>query len=168
MNPVSHSIQGFFFFLLVFLLLFPSIAFAQVYGTSNHRVTVIVQPVTVIQVNVGTINLNITGANAIAGQNQMSVTDQSCTLLWGTNSSLRKISINTNLVAPLFAVKVIALAPSFGTAAPELTLSTTAQDLLLNIGRSSGSSNLRYTGIALASQGTGTDSHVITFTIQAQ
>ena len=168
MNPVSHSIQGFFFFLLVFLLLFPSIAFAQVYGTSNHRVTVIVQPVTVIQVNVGTINLNITGANAIAGQNQMSVTDQSCTLLWGTNSSLRKISINTNLVAPLFAVKVIALAPSVGTAAPELTLSTTAQDLLLNIGRSSGSSNLRYTGIALASQGTGTDSHVITFTIQAQ
>jgi hypothetical protein len=96
-------------------------------------VTVVVQPVTVIQVNVGTINLNITGANATAGQDQMSVTDQSCTLLWGTNSSLRKISINNNLVTPLFSVKVVALVPSFGTAAPELTLSTTAQDLLCAI-----------------------------------
>jgi hypothetical protein len=49
-----------------------------------------------------------------------------------------------------------------------VTLSTSAQDLLLNIGRSSGSCTLLYTGIALASQGTGNDVHVITFTVAAQ
>jgi hypothetical protein len=155
-------------FALFLSLIFHSSTFAQTYGTSNHLVTVVVQPVTIIQVSVGTINLNISGANAIAGQDQMSITDQSCTLLWGTNSSLKKITIKTDLVAPLYTVKVVALSPTAGLAASELTLSTTGQDLLTNIGRTSGSSNLRYTGIAYASQGIGTDSHVLTFTIQSQ
>ena len=150
----------------VFLILLPRLAFGQTSG--NHRITVIVNPVTVMQISTGTVNLNITGANAIAGQDQMSVIDQSSVLLWGTNSSLRKITIKTNLTPQIFAVNALAINPTYGTAATEATLSTTDQDFLRDIARSSGSANVRYTGIALASQGTGSDSHLITLTIVAQ
>ena len=99
----------------------------------------------------------------------MTAVDQTTTLLWGVNSANRKVTVNTNLVSPLFALKLLALNPtSPGTAAPEVTLSTTPTDFLLNIGRSTGTCSLRYTGVALASQGTGTDTHTITFTVAAQ
>lgn len=140
----------------------------QVYGTASHTVTVSVQPVTVMQVNGGTINLGISGSNAVAGQDQMSVSDQTTSLLWGTNSSLQKITISTSLGAPLFTLQAQAVNATVGSPNPQLTVSTAPADLLLNIGRSSGSCNIQYTGIALASQGTGSDAHVITFTILAQ
>ena len=143
-------------------------ATAQVYGTATHTVTVQVSVITAVQVAGGTVNLNISNANVIAGQDQMSVVDQSTSLLWGTNSSARKVTVRTSLAAPKFTLKLLALNPTQGTAAPEVTLAASAQDLLLNIGRSLGSCTLRYTGIALASQGTGNDTHVITFTVAAQ
>lgn len=143
-------------------------AFSQVFGTSSHTVTVIVAEINNIQLTLGSVDLTITGSEAIAGQDQMTVTDQSSSLLWGLNSSQKKITVQTNLASQLFSLKVEALTPTQGTAAPEATLSTTAADILLNIGRSSGSCLLKYTGIALASQGTGTDAHTVTFTVQAQ
>ena len=158
-----HNIQFF-----VFLLVIPATAWGQVYGTANHTVTVTVATITYLQVNLGTVNLSISGASAVAGQNSMTVTDQTSSLSWGTNSSLQKISANTNLAAPLFSLKLLAFNPTAGVAAPELTLGTTAADLVLNVGRTKGTCTLKYTGIALASQGTGTDAHTITFTVQAQ
>ncbi len=150
------------------LVLLPGRTVSQVFGTGSHTITVTVQPITVLQVSAGIVNLSITGSNAIAGQDQMTITDQSSSLLWGTNSSLRKITVSTSLSVPLYTLQVAAEAPTAGTAGTQITLSTTANDLVTNIGRSSGACGLLYTGIALASQGTGTDSHTITFTIQAQ
>ena len=148
---------------LVFL---PVIIFSQ--KTDHHNVTVHVQPIALLQINVGAVNLNITGAQFIVGQDQMTVTDQSTTILWGTNSSLKKITVSTNLSAPIFVLKILAVNPTIGMAASEVTLSTVGTDLILNIGRSSGSSSLRYTGVVLASNGAGKDTHSITFTIQSQ
>lgn len=160
---------------LPLLLLFLSLSVlwreapAQVYGSDNHTVTVTVATITNIQVSSGSVSLTITGAGVPAGQDQMTAVDQTTTLLWGVNSANRKVTVNTNLVSPLFALKLLALNPtSPGTAAPEVTLSTTPTDFLLNIGRSTGTCSLRYTGVALASQGTGTDTHTITFTVAAQ
>ena len=141
---------------------------AQVYGTGQHSVTVQVSQITLVQVSAGTVNLNIAAGSAVAGQDQMSITDQTTNLLWGVNSSARKITVMTNLAAPHFTLKVQAVNPTQGTAAPQVTLSTTAQDFLTNIGRSTGTCALVYTGIALASQGTGNDAHLITFTVQSQ
>ena len=155
-----------FVFIMLFLVLLPSFLLSQ--RTDHHTVTVVVQPITLLQINAGSVNLNITGVQWIVGQDQMIATDQSTTILWGTNSSLKKITVHTNLVVPIFVMKVLAVNPTIGTAVSEVTLSTVDCDLILNIGRSSGSSNLRYTGIALASQGTGKDTHSITFTIQSQ
>lgn len=151
------------------LVLLSSQALSQVtYATSSHTVTVVVSTITLLQVSSGVVNLTVSGANAVAGQDLMSVADQGTSLLWGINSSLKKVTVNTSLAAPLFTLKLAAVNPTQGIAAPQVTLSTTAADLLLNIGRSSGSCALQYTAEALASQGTGSDLHTITLTVQNQ
>lgn len=141
---------------------------AQTYGSANHAITVVVNTITMVSVSSGTVSMTITGTGVLAGQDQMTATNSATSLLWGVNSSLKKITAQTNLAAPLFAMKLLAVSPTAGTAAPEITLSTIAADLLTDIGRSKGSCTLQYTGVALASQGTGTDSHTITFTVAAQ
>jgi hypothetical protein len=141
---------------------------AQNFGTGAHTVTVRVSPVTMIQLSSGSVNLNISAANAIAGQDLMSLVDANTQLLWGVNSSAKKITAASSLASPRFTLKVFALNPSKGTSAAEFVLNSAAHDLLLNIGRSSGSCVLRYTAQALASQGVGSDLHVVTFTVVTQ
>jgi len=141
---------------------------SQVFGIDAHTVTVQVAQITVVDLTVGAVGLNMTNGTIIAGQDMMTVQDQSSQLRWGTNSSGRKITASTSLAAPQFQLRLQAVNPTRGTAASEITLSSVPQDLLLNVGRTSGSCFLRYTGVALASQGVGTDNHVITFTVQAQ
>ena len=153
--------------IIALVLTASSFSMAQ-FATANHAVTVQVATITGLQISAGSVTLNIASASAVAGQDIMSVSDQSTSLLWGTNSSSRKITINSSLVAPTFTLNALALNPTQGLSAAEATLSSTPVDFLLNIGRSLGSCSIRYTGIALASQGTGTDSHTITFTIQTQ
>ena len=153
------------FFLALILYVIPARLDAQ---TASHTVTVQVSTIVTLQVSSGTINMTIDGSNAVAGQDVMSTTNSSTSLLWGINSSLQKVTVQTSLGSPLFTLKVLAVSPSQGTAAPEVTLSTTPVDFLLDVGRSTGSTTLQYTGIALASQGTGTDAHTITFTVQNQ
>lgn len=166
-KPVNSHIAFVAASLFLMLAALPETSTAQ-YGTGNHTVTVIVSPITIIQVSTGAVNLNITGAEAIAGQDQMSVSDQTTLVQWGTNSSLQKITAQTSLATPLSSLNMIALSPTAGMAASEFQVTTIASDLILNIGQSSGNATLRYTAIALASSGTGTDSHSITLTIQNQ
>ena len=149
----------------LFLVLLPRLAFGQ---SVNHTVTVTVDPVSIIQINGGIISLNITGANATAGVDQMSsLPNETSLLIWGTNTSPRKITIKTNADASRkFSLKALAISPTVGAAALEVTLSDTDQEFITDIGQSTGSANVRYTGIALASQGIGTDTHTITFTVQ--
>ena len=137
-------------------------------ATDAHTVTLQVNQITLLAVSSAALNLTIDGSVAIPGQDLMVVTDQTTMLLWGTNASAQKVTVNTSLAAPLFTLRVVALSPSVGTPAPEVTVNTVPTDFILNIGRSSGSSQMRYTGEALASQGVGTDTHIITFTIVAQ
>ena len=141
---------------------------SQTYGTASHTITVTVATITNVQVSGGAVSFTITGANAVAGQNTMSATNQATSLLWGINSSLKKITVRTNLATQLFSLELLALSPTSGTAAPQVTINNTAQDFLTNLGRTTGNCTLQYTAVALASQGTGTDSHTITFTIATQ
>jgi len=152
----------------ILLLLCPQARSQAIYATSSHTVTVVVSTITLVQVSSGVVGLTISGANALAGQDLMTVSNEATNLLWGINSGLKKVVVNSSVAAPLFTLKLAALSPSQGTAAPQVTLSTTATDLLLNVGRSSGNCVLQYTAEALASQGTGTDAHTITFTVQNQ
>ena len=138
------------------------------FGSDSHSVTVVVQQITIVQTNVGSIAMQITSTDAIAGQDLMSISNQTGILLWGTNVSSMKTTVSTNLLTPLYTLKVGAINPTQGTPTPEVILSTTPTDFLRDIGRSSGTCSILYTGIASAQTPSGTDSHVITFTIQSQ
>jgi hypothetical protein len=146
----------------------PRTASAQVFGEDTHIITVQVSPITVLSVQGSAVVLTATEADVTPGVDAITVQDQNSRLLWGTNSGARKITAQTSLVSPLFQVHLMALNPTRGTPAPQMLLSTTPQDLLLDIGRSRGSCVLHYTGTALASQGAGSDIHTITFTVTTQ
>lgn len=155
--------------LLVTLMCFPLGVQAQTYGSSSHTVTVTVATITNVAVSSGSVSLTMALANVTAGQDLMGpVTNTATNLLWGINSSLKKVTVRTNLAAPKYTLEILAVSPTTGTAAPEVTLSTTDKDFMTNVGRSSGSCTLQYSGYALASTGVGSDSHTITFTIATQ
>jgi len=154
---------------LLLLVAFPLCTNAQVYGSRSHTMTISVATINNVTVSSGSVSLTISAANVTAGQDAMGpVVNTATSLLWGFNSSLRKVTVATNLAAPKFTLTVLAVAPTVGTAAPAVTLSTTATDFLTNLGRSSGSCTLQYTGTALASKGAGTDTHTVTFSVAAQ
>lgn len=139
-----------------------------VFGDDGHTVTVNVQPITVLSLTGSLVSMSITNAQAVAGEDLMTIVDENSRLQWGINANGRKITASTNLAAPLFQLRLVAVSPTAGSAGPEFALETAARDLLLNVGRSTGSCFLRYTGVALASQGTGADTHTITFTVTTQ
>lgn len=143
-------------------------ALAQIYGSGTHTISVQVAPITVMTVQGGTVAMNVTNANVTAGVDAITIQDQSSKLLWGTNSSARKITAQSSLAAPLFELRLVATSPTRGTPGPEMVLGTTPKNLMLDIGRSLGNCTLRYTGTALASRGIGTDIHTITFTVTTQ
>jgi len=154
--------------LVALIVLSARIAVAQVLASGSHTVTVQVPQVTALQIMTRTLTMTVSAINTQAGQDEMTVTDRTTQLVWGINSSGKKITASTSVATPLFKLKLVALNPTRGTPAPEMTVNTTPSDLLLNVGRSTGSCILSYTGIALASQGAGTDAHVITFTVLNQ
>ncbi len=147
-------------------LVLPQLSLSQVFGTATNIITVDVQPITVIQVSSSILNFTFSAANAVAGQDQMILTDQTSTLSWGTNSSvLNKITVSTSLAAPKYLLQVQAINLTAGGPAGNVTVATTPKDFVTTIARSMGTCTLLYTVTALASQGMGTDSHTITFTI---
>jgi len=177
MTSLFYKSKISFIAITLFLILLPRISFGQTYGTASHNVTVIVNAITVISVTPTTVpTLTIPGgATAVvtAGVDQMTVTDNTTVLKWGTNQTLRKITIYTSLASPLYtlqvlATNIVATPGTAGLAAGQFTISTLAQDLITNLAQSSGHCTLVYTGVALASKGIGTDSHTLTLTITAQ
>jgi hypothetical protein len=151
---------------LLFLITLSPIVRAQTYGSRTHKVTVTVATINKVNVSSGSVAITITGAATVAGQNLIgSVVNTSTTLYWASNSSGKKITVQSNLAAPTHTLALLALSPTAGTAAAEVTLSTTPTDFMTNIGRTLGSCTLQYTGTALATEGTGTDTHTVTFTI---
>ncbi len=147
-------------------LLLPVLLFSQ--ASVPHTVTVVVQPITVMQISVLAVNMPIAGAEIAAGEEMMKAVNQTTTIKWATNGSAKKITVRTDIAGPKFAMMMVALNPTVGSAAAEFAVTGVDHDLLLGIGKSYGSSLVRYTGIALASQGTGEDVHSITFTILSQ
>jgi hypothetical protein len=147
-------------------LVLPAFIFGQ--SSVPHTVTVVVQPITVMQTSVRAVLMDIAGSGISAGEEMMTTVDQSTTIKWATNGALKKITVRTDIVGPKFVMMMVALNPTAGSAAAEFPVSGVDHDFLLGIGKSYGSSLVRYTGITLASQGTGEDVHSITFTILSQ
>jgi hypothetical protein len=133
-------------------------------ATDNHDVTVQVQAINEVAVSGGNITLTINSATA--GQEPDDAVDNTtCDLAWTTNENSKKITVATNQGSPTYTLKVVAQNVSGGTAAPEVTLSTTAEDFVTGVATTIGNCDLQYTASATAAQGTGSDAHQVTYTL---
>jgi len=110
-------------------------------------------------------NITLTVATATAGSEPDADTDATTGLLWTSNVSAKKITIQTDLSSPTFTLNAVALGASGGTAASQVTVSTSAQDFITDVATTTGACTNQYTGSATAAEGTGSDIHSVTFTI---
>lgn len=135
-------------------------------NSDSHTVTVQVSAINELAIIGG--NLTLTINSATAGSEPDDATDSTtCDLLWTTNQASKKITVGTSLASQNFTLKVVAQNVSGGSAASEVTLSTTAQDLVTAIATTIGDCDLAYTVSATAADGTGSDIHTVTYTITA-
>jgi len=136
-------------------------------NSDSHTVTVQVSAINELAITGGNLTLAINSATA--GSEPDNATDSTtCDLLWTTNQASKKITVATGLTPQNFTLKVVAQNVSGGgSAASEVTLSTTAQDLVTAVATEIGSCDLAYTASATAAQGTGSDIHTVTYTITA-
>ena len=150
---------------LVGLLSFCGMVWAG--NTANHTITVTVSTINELSITGGNFTLSISAATA--GSNPTDATDNTTTdLNWSTTDvASKKITVATSLASPTFTLKVVAQTVSSGTAAAEVTLSTTAADFVTGISTTIGTCDLSYTAQATAAQGTGSDAHVVTYTLTA-
>jgi len=127
-------------------------------------------PAAVLTVEGGDVSLLV--SSATAGQELVPVVDQSSSGLKYRRLSADptvKVTAATDLASPLFTLKVEAVEVGDGNPTTEITLGTTAQDLITNITTVTFvTSCLRYTSVALLSDGVGTDAHTVTYTIVAE
>ncbi len=115
----------------------------------------------------GPLTLQIVGLNEDAVQ-PSPVTDANTKLYWTSNGDTRKIAVASNITSPKFVLKIEAEKTGTGawTPEPEVTLSDNApHDLVVGVERSSGSCTLKVTALANVEAGTGSEQHLITYTI---
>jgi hypothetical protein len=136
-------------------------------ATSTQVVTLRVVELNKIDLVGGALTLQISNIDENAGQPNPAI-DASTKLLWTSNGDARKIAVGSDVVSPRFILKIEAKKSGSGNgfAQPEVTLSDNSpHDLILGVQRSAGSCNLRFTAVATAEQGVGSESHLITYTI---
>ena len=134
--------------------------------TVTHAVTVTVSAVNEVAISGGAITMTINAA--VAGSEPTTVTDATKSLSWTTNeATARKITVVTDVITQKFTLKLTATGISGGTAASQLTITTTAQSLVTAINKTTGTCTLSYAASATAAQGTGSDVHTLTYTILA-
>ena len=96
--------------------------------------------------------------------------DASTRLLWSTNGRGRKITVESDLASPRFALSVEARNLSGGGAAgPAVILDAGlgAQDLVSDISTESAGCDLQYVASADVTDGIGAETHTVTYTLTA-
>jgi hypothetical protein len=123
----------------------------------------------------GDVNLVI--SSATAGQQPDPVTNETAQLNWTTlvADPIKKIVASTNQGSPHFTLtlRAIGVNSGHGTALGQIAVTPVPADLIGSIpaditAGDPGQCSLRYTASATAANGTGTDSHTVTFTILDQ
>jgi hypothetical protein len=141
-------------------------AFGQEASTSQ-TLTLQVFETNRIDVSQRAVTMVINQASLETG-NPVEAVNEDGNLTWITNGDNKKITVASNNAAPRFLVKVHALdiTGSTGTAAPEITLNdNTTRDLVMGVTRSYGTCKIRFVASAKVSDGIGTETHVISYTI---
>ena len=135
--------------------------------TSTQVVTLRVMELNTIDLVGGPLTLQINTIDDNAAQPNPAI-DASTKLLWTSNGDARKIAVGSDIASPRFILKIEAekSSPGAGIAQPEVTLSDNSpHDLILGVERSAGSCKLKFTAMAAVEEGSGSESHLITYTI---
>ncbi len=136
-------------------------------SSTTQTLTLQVNETNRIDVSQRSLTMVINQASLETGAPVEAVSDDG-NLIWITNGDNKKITVATNNVSPRFLVKIQALdiTGSSGVASPEITLKdNTTRDLVMGVSRSWGKCKLRFVASAKVSDGIGTDTHLITYTI---
>jgi hypothetical protein len=135
--------------------------------STEQTLTLQVLEINKIGINKNAITLVIDQASLETGL-PLPAENEDGMLVWITNGENKKITVASNNPTPRFLVKMAALEVSSqaGTPAPEVILSdNTTKDLIVGISKTSGKCKIKLTASAQISDGVGTETHVITYTI---
>ncbi|MFN7143886.1 MAG: hypothetical protein ACK4YP_08935 [Myxococcota bacterium] len=153
-------------FLGAFVASLVVIGSASAADTGSHTVTVTVSAINEVSVSGGNVALTIASGDTSGPSATSDAT--TADLLWSTNETNKKITVATSLATVDFPLTVEATNVSGGTSGGPVTLSTTAQNLVTGISRTSGTADLAYAASATAAAGTGSNVHTVTYTITAE
>jgi len=154
--------------LMVFLIsvslifVFPAVSLAG--NTATHTVTVKVEPINEIAITGGDVTL-LVKPDASDPDSLQATDDTSCDLVWTSNQTDKKITVASDLHSPGFPLKAAARNLTGGASAPETTLSTTPNDFVTGISRTTGMCDVRYMVDVPEADVQGCDTHTITYTL---
>jgi hypothetical protein len=139
------------------LFAFSSSAWAS--DTAAHTVTVTVSAINEVSISGGNVNLAINSGSYAAADSS------TADLLWSTNESNKKITVESSLTTINYPLTVEAQNVTGGTSGGVLTLSSTPQDLVTGISLTDGTADLAYAASSTSGSGVGSDAHTVTYTI---
>ncbi len=130
---------------------FATVAHAQ---TANQAVTIVVSPINVMSVSSGTVSMTINSATA--GSNPDNASDAATSYAVTTNGTLKKITAALGTAyAGGISLALSLTAPTGGTSAGSVTLTTVAQDLVTGFANLAESGKgISYTASATAAAAT--------------
>jgi len=147
-------------------ILSTALSFGQPASTSQ-TLTLQVFETNMIDISQRAVTMVINQASLETGA-PIEAVNEDGSLIWITNGENKKITVASNNASPRFLVKVGALdiSGSTGVASPEVTLNdNTIKDLVVGVTRSWGKCKIRFVASAKISDGIGTETHAITYTI---
>jgi len=159
-----------------------SLSFIRIAETLRTWISICVPVVILLSVSSSTVFSQLTVeatpppltiSTALPGSEPTAVQDASTRLRIRRQAVVAKVTVATNCVGQKFTLKALAVSNEAGNPAPEVTLvhNAPAADFLVNLpttGPGNVRTNVRFTASATYAQGTGIDSHTVTYTHVAQ
>ncbi len=152
--------------LILSTLLFGSSTLAQQANT-QQTITLRVEEINKVSVNIPTLQLTISQAQANSGDT-ISVVNTDGLLSWATNGDNKKLTVTSDRQSSRFLLKMEAqnITNNAGTATPEIVLvDNQPHDLVVGVSKKTGRCTLRVTASTTLGAGVGTESYILTYTI---
>jgi len=167
MKRVRHDMAKGICSTAALVLLTLSTAVAQEQANTSQIVTLQVVETNKIDISQKSLTLVISQASLESGGPVEAVSEDGV-LIWLTNGENKKVTVASNNPSPKFLVKMRAvdITGGSGTAAADAILNdNTTKDLITGISKSLGRSKVHLGASAKVSDGVGTETYTITYTI---
>ncbi len=136
-----------------------SAAFAA--GWTSQEANVLISPIAVLSVSVGSVGLSIGAADP--GSEPWAATAVPVQLAWTSNQGTKKITVQTSLASQAFSLWASMRGEPTGH-----VISTTPTELASNLAPGTGTVSFSLSATAAAASGTGTEVHTLLYTLTDQ